>query len=135
MISQIDKILTNEYLFTFVITFLSIFLKGISNKSEKIKEILRGEAFDFGPELVFIALSFAVSKLSQTVIIPDNLYMTQLLHMIILNLFLLIILVVFLKRQSVREDGKPDAFKGLYIPMLLGFGSLFLVLTITLNNA
>ncbi|MCU0431666.1 MAG: hypothetical protein MUF42_17020 [Cytophagaceae bacterium] len=134
MIKELDKILTNEYLFTFIVTFLSIFLKGISNKSEKFKEILRGEAFDFGPELVFIALSFAVSKLSQIFVIPGQEKLTQLLHIIILNLFLLIVLVILLKRQSVDENGKTNPLKGLYIPMLLGFGALFLVLTITLGQ-
>jgi hypothetical protein len=135
VLSYIDEILTNEYLFTFIVTFLSIFMKGIANKSEKFKDILKGEAFDFGPELVFIALSFAVSKLSQIVVVPGNEHLTRVLHLIILNLFLLILLVVFLKRNAIKADGKPDPFKALYVPVLLGFGSLFLVLTITLNKA
>ncbi len=129
-----DSILTNEYAFTFMITFLSVSIKGIANKTEGITSILKGESYDFGPELVFISISFAVSKLTQ-------LYGTEgttspylgVLKTIIFHLFILVFLIVFLRRISYKPDGKSDLIKGMLIPLFLGFASLYVVLTYTLS--
>ena len=134
--SVLDSLLTNEYAFTFLITFLSVSIKGIANKNESIKNILKGESFDFGPELVFIAISFAVSKLSQlysSTLTPETSTYIVLLKTIIFHLFILVFLLVFLKRISYSNDGKISLVKGLVIPLVLGFASLYLVLTYTLS--
>ncbi len=134
--SILDSLLTNEYAFTFLITFLSVSIKGIANKNEGIKSILKGESFDFGPELVFIAISFAVSKLSQLYGSSLNTGTSPyiiVLKTIIFHLFILVFLLVFLRRISYKQDGKIDLVKGLIIPLLLGFASLYLVLTYTLT--
>ena len=131
-----DSLLTNEYIFTFLITFLSVSIKGIANKNENLSSILKGESFDFGPELVFIAISFAVSKLTQlygsNASTGENPYIIV-LKTIIFHLFLLVFLLVFLRRMSYNQEGKINIIKGLLIPLLLGFASLYLVLTYTLS--
>ncbi len=131
-----DFLLTNEYAFTFLITFLSVSIKGIANKNEGFGGILKSETYDFGPELVFISISFAVSKLGQLygessggVLSPY----IPILKTIILHLFILVFLIVFLRRISYRNDGKTDLLKGMIIPLFLGFASLYLVLTYTLG--
>ncbi len=128
-----DSLLTNEYAFTFLITFLSVTIKGIANKTEGFSSILKGETFDFGPELVFISISFAVSKLSQLYGNSAGSPYIIILKTIIFHLFILVFLIVFLRRISYKQDGKTDLIKGMVIPLLLGFASLYLVLTYTLN--
>ena len=128
-----DNLLTNEYAFTFLITFLSVSIKGIANKSEGLKSILRGESYDFGPELVFISISFAVSKLTQ--VYSENLdpSYAMVLKTIIFHLFILVFLIVFLRRMSYNETGKINFVRGMIVPLFLGFASLYLVLTYTLS--
>lgn len=128
-----DSILTNEYAFTFLITFLSVSIKGIANKSEGMLSILKGESYDFGPELVFISISFAVSKLTQVYEVNASSPYVGVLKTVIFHLFILVFLVVFLRRISYKPDGKADVIKGMIIPLFLGFASLYVVLTYTLS--
>lgn len=128
-----DSILTNEYAFTFLITFLSVSIKGIANKSEGMSSILKGESYDFGPELVFISISFAVSKLTQLYTDNTSSPYIGVLKTIIFHLFILVFLIVFLRRISYKENGQSDMLKGMIIPLLLGFASLYVVLTYTLS--
>ncbi|HVD97154.1 MAG TPA: hypothetical protein VNB90_03045 [Cytophagaceae bacterium] len=128
-----DSILTNEYAFTFLITFLSVSIKGIANKSEGMSSILKGESYDFGPELVFISISFAVSKLTQLYSENTSSPYLGVLKTIIFHLFILVFLIVFLRRISYKENGQSDMLKGMIIPLLLGFASLYVVLTYTLS--
>jgi hypothetical protein len=128
-----DSILTNEYAFTFLITFLSVSIKSIANKSEGVKSILKGESYDFGPELVFISISFAVSKLTQLYSSDSSSPYVGVLKTIIFHLFILVFLIVFLRRISYKTDGKSDFIKGMVIPLFLGFASLYVVLTYTLS--
>jgi hypothetical protein len=131
----VDFLLTNEYAFTFLITFLSVSIKGIANKNEGFKNILKGETYDFGPELVFISISFAVSKLSQLYGDSSGASSSYIivLKTIIFHLFILVFLIVFLRRISYRPDGKTDPIRGVVVPLLLGFASLYLVLTYTVS--
>ncbi len=128
-----DNLLTNEYAFTFMITFLSVTIKGIANKTEGITSILKGESYDFGPELVFISISFAVSTLTHLYEANTSSPYTGMLKTIIFHLFILVFLIVFLRRISYKPDGSISLLKGLIIPLFLGFASLYLVLTYTLT--
>ena len=128
-----DNLLVNEYAFTFLITFLSVSIKGIANKTEGIGSILKGESYDFGPELVFISISFAVSKLSQLYGSNVSSPYIGVLKTIIFHLFILVFLIVFLRRISYKPDGKSDLIKGMIVPLFLGFASLYVVLTYTLS--
>jgi hypothetical protein len=58
-------LLLDEYAFTFLVTALSVLFKAYTARE---KSVLRNRAtFDLGLELVFIAVSFALSNLAQVV--------------------------------------------------------------------
>lgn len=126
----LDQLFTNEYFFTFFCTFLSIFIKGMSTKHESWKSVLHEESYDLGPELVLISLSFAVSILTK--LYEQNLprpYI-DLMHWLILCMFVLIIFIVLLKRLSSNTTQK---VKTMWIPLFLGFLSLYVVLSYSFN--
>jgi RsiW-degrading membrane proteinase PrsW (M82 family) len=130
---NLDFILTNEYAFTFLFTFLGITLKGLYNNHEHFKSALMGEAYDLAPELVFIAISFAVSFYTQVLgRSPDSpiLFLDKIL---ILHLLVLAFVIVLLKRMG-SDNTRKNPVKSLIIPLLLGFTALFVVLTFTHLN-
>jgi len=128
-----DDLLVNEYAFTFFITFLSVSIKGIANKTEGIKSVLKGESYDFGPELVFISISFAVSKITQLYETDASSPYIGLLKTVVFHLFILVFLIVILRRLSYNSEGKVDLIKGMLVPLVMGFAALYLVLTYTLS--
>ncbi|MFN3402450.1 MAG: hypothetical protein ACK40G_00055 [Cytophagaceae bacterium] len=126
-----DSLLINEYSFTFLVTFLSVSIKGLSNKSESVLNVFKDEAYDFGPELVFIAISFAVSRYAQLYESGADITQLTILKTVIVHMLILVFLIVFLRRLSYTKEGKPGLVKGLIIPLFMGFVSLFVVLTYT----
>lgn len=58
---QLDQLIGNEYIFTFIIAVLTAVVKSFVLRSAD--ELLSKGTFDMGIELVFVALSFAASQL------------------------------------------------------------------------
>ncbi len=130
---DIDSILTNEYAFTFLFTFLGITLKGLYNKHEHFKAALMNEVYDLAPELVFISISFTVSFYTQVIARSPNNPILFVDKVLIFLLLILALLIVLLKRLGTDAE-KRDIWKSLIIPLFLGFSGLFVVLTFTHLN-
>lgn len=130
MRNPIDLILTNEYFFTFFCTFLSVLIKGMSTKNESIKAIFKSESVDMGPELILIALSFLVSLLSKVYEndMPES-YLNM-MHWLLMSLFLLILIVVIIKRISSKAESK---LYTLWIPLIIGFFAVYLAISYSIN--
>ena len=58
---QLDQIIGNEYIFTFVVAILTATIKSFVLRSTR--DLANRGSFDMGIELVFVALSFAASQL------------------------------------------------------------------------
>jgi hypothetical protein len=127
---NLDSILTNEYAFTFLFTFLGITLKGLYNKHEHFKAALMNEVYDLAPELVFISISFTVSYYTQVMANSPNDPILFVDKVLIFLLLVLAFLIVLLKRIGTDAE-KRDIWKSLVIPLFLGFSALFVVLTFT----
>jgi hypothetical protein len=130
---SLDSILTNEYAFTFLITFFGITLKGLYSRHEHFKAALLNEVYDLAPELVFISISFTVSFYTQVIAQSPNHPILFVDRVLLFLLLILVILIVFLKRIGTGAE-KRDLWKGLIIPLFLGFSALFVVLTFTHLN-
>ena len=62
MLDWIQNLLLDEYVFTFLVTFLSMLFKAATSRDSRF--LRRRETYDLGLEFTFISLSFALSGLS-----------------------------------------------------------------------
>ncbi len=57
------QIFTNEYIFTFLVTFSSVVFKAYTSQQDSI--LKARQTYELGLEFMFIAISFAASNMAQ----------------------------------------------------------------------
>lgn len=144
-------LILNDLAFTLVMALVSLFFKAFAQGQQGIWQ--RIDTYDLGLELVFMALSFAVSNLAQQLNRLQNLGPTPatdlaaLAHAAVGGLTLLCVCLVgltvcmaLLQRhfgyqgallQPPPARSKPHRLRGIVVPNFLGALSLALVITYT----